>query len=145
VISFKTRTAARSNVANAKKSLKLQREPSDPDRALILLGEDNYPFAVPIIKTNGRWRFDTSKGKLEILARRIGSNELDAIGTCAAYVGAQYDYGSEDYNTNNVREYAQKLISSPGTKNGLFWPASSDPASSPGPPNTMRRASRRSW
>jgi hypothetical protein len=117
-------------VASAKRSMKLQREPSNPNRVLILLGEDNYPFAVPIIKTNGRWRFDTGKGKLEILARRIGSNELDAIGTCAAYVGAQFDYASEDHNANNVREYAQKLISSPGTKDGLFWPVSSDSSDS---------------
>ena len=117
--------------ANAKKSLKLQHDPQNPNRVRILLGKDDYPFAVPIIKTNGRWRFDTPRGKLELLARRIGSNELDAIATCSAFVGAQYEYASEDHNSNGVREYAQKLISSPGTKDGLFWPASSDESESP--------------
>lgn len=118
-------------VANAKKSLKLRRDPKNPNRVRILLGKDDYPFAVPIVQTNGRWRFDTQKGRLELLARRIGSNELDAISTCSAFVGAQYEYASEDHNSNGVREYAQKLISSPGTKDGLFWPASSDESESP--------------
>ena len=118
-------------VTNAKKAMKLRHDPRNPNRVLILLGEDNYPFAVPIIKTNNRWRFDTKNGILELLARRIGSNELDAIATCKVYVGAQYEYAAEDHNSNGVREYAQRLISSPGTKDGLFWSASSDDAESP--------------
>jgi hypothetical protein len=118
-------------VTSAKKSLKLEHDPNNPNRVRILLGKDDYPFAVPIIRTNGRWRFDTQKGKVELLARRIGANELDAIGACSAFVTAQYEYASEDHNSNGVREYAQKLISSPGTKDGLFWPASSDETESP--------------
>lgn len=118
-------------VTSAKKSLKLEHDPNNPNRVRILLGKDDYPFAVPIIRTNGRWRFDTQKGKVELLARRIGANELDAMGACSAFVTAQYEYASEDHNSNGVREYAQKLISSPGTNDGLFWPASSDETESP--------------
>lgn len=118
-------------VTSAKKSLKLEHDPNNPNRVRILLGKDDYPFAVPITRTNGRWRFDTQKGKVELLARRIGANELDAMGACSAFVTAQYEYASEDHNSNGVREYAQKLISSPGTKDGLFWPASSDETESP--------------
>ena len=118
-------------VTNAKKSLKMEHDPNNPNCVRILLGKDDYPFAVPLVRTNGRWRFDTQKGKVELLARRIGSNELDAIGACSAFVGAQYEYASEDHNSNGVREYAQKLISSPGTKDGLFWPTSSDEPESP--------------
>jgi hypothetical protein len=118
-------------VARAKKSMKLQHDPRSPNRLVILLGEDNYPFAVPITRAKGRWRFDTRRGRVELLARRIGSNELDAIGACFAFVRAQFDYAAEDHNSNGVREYAQNLISSPGTKDGLFWPASSDDPESP--------------
>jgi hypothetical protein len=118
-------------VDHAKSSLKLQHDSKNPNRVVILLGEDDYPFAIPIIKNDGRWRFDTRRGKLEVLARRIGSNELDAMGACSAFVGAQYEYASEDHNSNGVREYAQRLISSPGTKDGLFWPASTDDSESP--------------
>jgi len=118
-------------VTSAKKSLKLEHDPNNPNRVRILLGKDDYPFAVPMIRTNGKWRFDTQKGKVELLARRIGANELDAIGACSAFVTAQYEYASEDHNSNGVREYAQKMISSPGTKDGLFWPASSDETESP--------------
>jgi hypothetical protein len=67
----------------------------------------------------------------EASARRIGSNELDAIRACSAFVGAQYEYAAEDHNSNGVREYAQNLISSPGTKDGLFWPGSADDPVSP--------------
>ena len=118
-------------VARDRKSMKLKHDQKNQNRVVILVGEDGYPFAVPITRANGRWRFDTRKGRVELLARRIGSNELDAIGACSACVGAQFEYAAEDHDSNGVREYAQNLISSQGTKDGLFWPASSDDPESP--------------
>jgi hypothetical protein len=65
---------------------------------LILIGTDDYPFDVPLAKINGQWQFDTQQGKRELLARRVGSNELDAIALCAAYVDAQFAYASEKHD-----------------------------------------------
>jgi len=114
-------------VKRAKQSLKEKISPADGNRATLLLGADGFPFPVPLVRTAGRWYFDTPAGKTEILARRIGSNELDAIATCKAYVDAQYDYASEDRNKNGVPEYARKLISSSGNRDGLFWPGPDTP------------------
>jgi hypothetical protein len=77
-------------VANAKKRMKIRHEPKNPNRVHILLGEDAYPCAVPIVEAHGRWHFDTQTDKIELLAHRIGSRELDRIGACSAYVRAQY-------------------------------------------------------
>jgi Protein of unknown function (DUF2950) len=114
-------------VKRAKQSLKERVDPANPNRANLLLGPDNFPFPIPLVRTAGRWHFDTPSGKAEILARRIGSNELDAIAACKAYVEAQYDYATEDRNQNGVPEYARRLISSPGKRDGLFWPGSDAP------------------
>ncbi len=114
-------------VKRAKQSLKEKISPADGNRATLLVGADGFPFPVPLVRTAGRWYFDAPAGKTEILARRIGSNELDAITTCKAYVDAQYDYASEDRNKNGVPEYARKLISSPGKRDGLFWPGPDTP------------------
>jgi hypothetical protein len=111
----------------AKQSLKERVDPANPNHASLLIGADNFPFPIPLVRTAGRWYFDTPSGKAEILARRIGSNELDAIAACKAYVDAQYDYATEDRNKNGVPEYAHKLISSPGKRDGLFWPGSDTP------------------
>jgi hypothetical protein len=114
-------------VKRAKQSLKERVDPTNPNRASLLIGLDNFPFPIPLVRTGGRWHFDTPSGKVEILARRIGSNELDAIAACKAYVDAQYDYATEDRNKNGVPEYARKLISSPGKRDGLFWQGSDAP------------------
>jgi len=109
-------------VKRATQSLKERVDPANPNHASFLIGPDNFPFPIPLVRTAGRWHFDTPSGKVEILARRIGSNELDAIAACKAYVDAQYDYATEDRNKNGIPEYARKLISSPGKRDGLFWP-----------------------
>jgi hypothetical protein len=109
-------------VKRAKQSMKEKISPANPNYATVLIGADNFPFPVPLRRAGGRWYFNTEEGKKEILARRIGSNELDAIAGCKAFVEAEYDYASEDRNKNGVPEYARKLISSPGTRDGLFWP-----------------------
>jgi hypothetical protein len=114
-------------VTRAKQSMKEKIDPKNPNRARLLIGVDNFPFPIPLLKSAGRWRFDTPAGKHEILARRIGSNELDAIAASKAYVDAQYDYASEDRNQNGIPEYARKLISSEGKRDGLFWPGSDTP------------------
>jgi hypothetical protein len=115
-------------VDRAEQSTKTRIDPRNLNHATLLIGSDNFPFPIPLVRTAGRWYFDTPAGKTEILARRIGSNELDAIAACKAYVDAQYDYATEDRNKNGIPEYARKLISSQGNRDGLFWPGSDAPA-----------------
>jgi len=98
---------------------KLQEE-SD-GKVLLFLGNEGWPFPIPIVKQNERWYFDANEGRDEILARRIGKNELNAIQVCLAVVDAQREYAVEDRNDDSLLEYAQKLSSDPGQKNGLFW------------------------
>lgn len=91
-------------------------------RATLNIGEDNWPFPVPLVLQNGQWRFDTKAGMEELLNRRIGENELSAIGTCRAYVLAQWEYFTEgDHDNDGVAEYAQHFFSAPGQRNGLYW------------------------
>ena len=111
----------------ARRLLRTRIGPADRNRAVLLIGTDAFPFPIPLVRAAGRWHFDTSGGNAEILDRRIGSNELDAIAACRAYVDAQYDYASEDRNKNGIPEYARRLISSPGKRDGLFWPESDTP------------------
>jgi hypothetical protein len=91
--------------------------------AMLEIGADGWPFPIPLVQQNGQWFFDTVAGKEEILKRRIGMDELGAIDVCRAYVDAQREYASQDRMGDNVLAYAQFLHSTPGTHNGLFWPA----------------------
>jgi hypothetical protein len=86
------------------------------------IGADGWPFPIPLVKQDGQWFFDTAAGKEEILARRIGMNELGAINVCNAYVEAQREYAGQDRLGDGVLAYAQFLRSAPGTHDGLFWP-----------------------
>ena len=95
------------------------------------IGTDGWPFPIPLIKKDGQWFFDTTAGKEEIIARRIGRNEMGAINVCNAYVEAQREYASRDRTGDGVLAYAQFLRSTPGTHDGLFWPAKSDEELSP--------------
>jgi hypothetical protein len=117
-------------VAKAKAAMKERIDPANANRAVLLIGADKFPFPIPLVRKAGRWRFDTAAGKHEVLARRVGSNEVDAIATCRAYVDAQLDYATEDRNHNGVPEYARKLISSPNQRDGLFWPGPDTPPTS---------------
>ena len=101
------------------------------DRVTLTVGKDDYPFAFPIVKAGERWRFDTAAGKEELLARRIGENELDAIQILRAIVDAQLEYASEDRNGNGTLEYAQQFASKPGKRDGLYWPVKSGEPPSP--------------
>jgi len=95
------------------------------------LGDDLWPFPVPLVKTNGGWFFDTDTGKDELLNRRIGKNELATLPVMRAYVDAQREYASSDHDGDEILEFAQRLVSSPGKQNGLYWPPALDGDLSP--------------
>jgi hypothetical protein len=101
------------------------------DRFVLNLGDQNWPFPIPLVKKDGSWFFDTAAGKEEIVNRRIGEDELIAIGVCRTYLAAQSEYASEDRAGDGVLRFAQKLRSSPGQKDGLYWPAAPDEDPSP--------------
>jgi len=95
------------------------------------LGDDLWPFPVPIVKKDGGWFFDTDVGKDELLNRRIGKNELATLPVMRAYVDAQREYASSDHDGDEILEFAQRLVSSPGKQNGLYWPPALDGDLSP--------------
>jgi hypothetical protein len=103
----------------------------DGDRATLTVGEDDYPFAFPLVRSGAVWRFDTEAGKEELLARRIGENELSAMQVLLAIADAQRDYASQDRNGNGIREYATRIDSTPGKRDGLFWRTKDGEAQSP--------------
>ena len=87
----------------------------------LLVGYDHWPLPIPIVQVGNNWYFDTATGRDEILSRRIGSNELDAIEICRGYVEAQHEYGMANRTSGGTPYYAQKVISSPGQRDGLYW------------------------
>ena len=91
------------------------------NRATMVVGDEDWPFPVPIIKVGASWFFDTKSGRQEILRRRIGRNELDAIEICRGYVEAQHDYALRKRQGYEVNQYAQRIISTSGEKDGLAW------------------------
>lgn len=100
-------------------------------KATLVIGQEDFPLPIPLLRKDGMWRFDTAAGRQEILARRIGKNELDAIQTSLAYVDAQNEYSEKDRTGAGVKTYAQRVISQPGKKDGLYWPASQGEDASP--------------
>jgi hypothetical protein len=100
-------------------------------RAVLAIGDDEWPFAFPLVKSGGAWHFDTAAGREELLARRIGANELAVMNVMLAIVDAQREYASADRNSDGVREYARAFASSPGKKDGLYWPTSANEPPSP--------------
>lgn len=112
---------AQAFAAKAKEKLSVEVDPKNPDRASLSVGPDAYPLPIPIIKHKDKWSFDTEEGLHEILIRRIGANELDAIAICQGFFEAQYEYADEKHDGAIVNQYAQKIISTPGKKDGLAW------------------------
>jgi Protein of unknown function (DUF2950) len=100
-------------------------------RCVLELGQAGWPFPVPIVQKDGAWFFDAAAGKDEIVNRRIGRNELEILAVVRAYVEAQREYASRDRDGDGVLKYAQKIISSPGAKDGLFWSPDFDGEISP--------------
>src|SRR4026208_2174795 len=105
--------------AKAKEKTVVEIDKKDPKRAILLVGNDNFPVPIPIVKQKGKWFFDTKVGREEILNRRIGANELDAIAICRGFVEAQKEYALQKHDDAKVNQYAQRVISTPGKHDGL--------------------------
>jgi hypothetical protein len=104
------------------------------DKIILEVGTNNWPMPIPLVKADGQWHFDTAAGKEEIINRHIGKDELHAIGVCRAYVAAQQQYASAHPDAGEGAKYAQKFKSTPGKKDGLYWPSGeNEPASPFGP------------
>ena len=110
-------------LAHEKSSLNV--DPANPNRATFTVGNQDSPFPVPILNKNGKWTFDTAAGRVEILAHRIGRNELDTVQACRGYVEAQLQYADKDHSGDGFLKYAQRLLSTPGKQDGLYWEGTS--------------------
>ena len=108
-------------VAKAREKSSVTIDTKNPDRAIFLAGNDSWPLPIPIVRRGGKWLFDTKTGREEILVRRIGANELDAIQICRGYVEAQKEYSLEKHDGAEVNQYAQRIISTAGKQDGLAW------------------------
>jgi len=97
-------------------------------KATLILGTDDFPFPIPLVNNKSGWEFDPAAGRLEILYRRIGRNELFAVQTCLAFVDAENEYAEKDRTGAGAGVYAQHIVSSPGKKDGLFWRDERDPS-----------------
>jgi hypothetical protein len=115
------RERAQEFAAQARKKKQVTLDPKTDTRAYLLVGERDWPFALPIVKRDGRWSFDAAAGRQELMYRRIGSNELDAIEICDGYVDAQFDYAYRKRQGYEAPQYAQRVISSAGKQDGLAW------------------------
>jgi len=115
------RTHAADFAAEAAEKTTVSVDPRTGNRAYLLVGNEDWPFPVPIVKKGSKWSFDASAGRRELQYRRIGANELDAIDLCQGYVEAQYEYAFQKREAYEVNQYAQRVISTPGTEDGLAW------------------------
>jgi hypothetical protein len=101
------------------------------DRFVLDIGDQNWPLPIPLVRRDGAWYFDTAAGREEVLNRRIGEDELNAIGVCRTYVQAQRQYAADDHDGSGVFKYAQRLKSTAGAKDGLYWSAPGGEEESP--------------
>src|SRR6516225_9812793 len=99
--------------------------------SVLVMGQNDWPFPIPLVQKDGQWTFDTAAGREEILARRIGRNELGAIKASLAYFDAQNEYADMFKDKTGQAVYAQKIVRSPGKKDGLYWPTSGSEPDSP--------------
>lgn len=118
-VADKTRALAFADKAKEKNSVEIDKK--DPNRAILLVGNDDFPLPIPIVKRKGKWSFDTKVGREEILNRRVGANELNAIEICRGFVEAQHEYAQEKHDDSKVNQYAQHILSTPGKHDGLAW------------------------
>jgi len=107
--------------AKAKEKTSLNLDPKNSKRSILSVGNDDFPLPIPMVQRHGKWTFDAKAGRNEILMRRIGANELDAIEICRGFVEAQHDYAQEKHDGSQVNQYAQKIISTPCKHDGLAW------------------------
>ena len=101
------------------------------DKAVMIIGPEDFPFPIPLTRKGAAWQFDTAAGRLEILYRRIGRNELSAIQACRAYVDAQNEYADKNRTSAGGATYAQRIVSHPRKKDGLYWPTAPGEEASP--------------
>ena len=107
--------------SQARSKQSLTKDPKQPTHMILNVGADDWPFPIPIVHVGDKWYFDTNGGRGEILLRRIGRNELDAIEICRGFVEAQYEYAMEKHGESGVAQYAQRIISTTGKQDGLAW------------------------
>lgn len=107
--------------AKAKEKMSVQTDKKNPNQAIVLVGNDDFPLPIPLVKQNGKWFFDTKVGREEILNRRVGANELNAIEICRGFVDAQHEYAEDKHDDSKVNQYAQRVLSTPGKHDGLAW------------------------
>src|SRR6201981_166327 len=107
--------------AKAKEKTSTQTNKKNPKQAILVVGNDDFPLPIPLVKQKGKWFFDTKVGREEILNRRIGANELNAIEICRGFDEAQKEYAEQKHDDSKVNQYAQKIISTPGKHDGLAW------------------------
>jgi hypothetical protein len=107
--------------ALTKEGLTVVVSPSNPSRATLQAGKDKWPLPIPLVKVAGKWYFDAAAGRDEILFRRVGANELDTIEVCRGFVEAQKEYSLGLHDGSTVHQYAQRIISTPGKQDGLYW------------------------
>jgi len=115
----KNRATAFANKAKEKMSVEIDKH--NRNQAVLIVGNDNFPLPIPIVKQKGKWFFDTKVGREEILNRRVGENELNAIEICRGFDEAQHEYAMEKYDGSKVNQYAQHVLSTPGKHDGLAW------------------------
>jgi Protein of unknown function (DUF2950) len=118
-VSDKNKAAEFAAMGQQKTEVKV--DPKKATSAKVLVGDDGWPLPIPLVKKGNEWLFDTKAGRREMLYRRIGSNELDAIEICRGYVDAQQEYALEKHDNSEVNQYAQRVISTPGKHDGLVW------------------------
>jgi DUF2950 family protein len=121
--SVQSRNQSIAFAAQARIHLQVVRDSTNAKRAFLNVGNDQWPVPIPVVEKSGKWRFDAKAGRQEVLYRRIGANELDAIEVCRGYVEAQNAYASEKHDGASVNQYAQRIISTPGKQDGLAWQA----------------------
>lgn len=115
----KNQAAAFAERAQQKNSVVV--DPKNPNQATILVGEEEWPFPVPLVRKGAKWYFDSKTGHDQIVYERIGANELDAIQVCRGFVEAQEQYASEVHDDSGINQYAQRTISTDGKQDGLAW------------------------
>jgi hypothetical protein len=108
-------------VTEAREKNSISVDPNGGNRAFLLVGEEDWPFPVPLVKKGKQWFFDPKAGRQELLYRRVGANELDAIAICRGYVEAQHEYALQPHEGYDVNQYAQRIISTSGKQDGLAW------------------------
>ncbi len=115
------RETSRLFAAKAREKKAVIVDPKDANRATIVVGEQDWPLPIPIVRKSGRWLFDGAAGEQEVVYRAIGRNELSAIQICRGYVEAQHEYALTKHEGSSVNQYAQRIIASPGRQDGLAW------------------------